>query len=123
MLDEIEVAIVKDDHKAVSAALEVPIVKQRLRRKRASCHFELADLDTEALDRLCESQVSYTQDVHTHARDLHVQLGRTFRPAPRQQVKQPLRQALSTGAWDLICQKRQWRGTLHATQKLRKEYS
>ena len=112
----IDPAILLADHSAACVALSFISGDRNTRKphqKQTLRHLDVKAIEWGGLQASCDLQV----DVHSHLDHLQSQLVEHLIPQGRSGRRVPIKQTMSDATWELVCEKRDWRQTLHEHQK------
>ena len=115
--DNIDVALHHEDHRAALVHITMEVASSPHNMRRATPKFTVETADLTAL-RTAEN-IGPGIDVHSHALLLQQQVAACL---PRQRARGPV-QSKTSGTWELVLQKRQWRQALWKAKRFKKRPS
>eukprot|EP00438_Fugacium_kawagutii_P017593 Skav222256 [mRNA] locus=scaffold3059:353379:358742:+ [translate_table: standard] len=118
VLDDIDVSLSKEDHRAVCLRLQGQASQPGFRW----CHrraLQIDQLDWHRFASVVNHRLPFQMDVHQHAQQLQSHLEKSFRRS-KVGTTQPLKQTITAETWQLIQEKRQCRALLSDYNKIQR---
>lgn len=116
---QIDPAIVREDHHAACVAVSFTSAGRDRWQKQSDAqlrHLDVRGIQWEGLNAHSDLWV----DVHSHLNYLQQQLIEHLAPQNRAARSKPKKTTISESTWQMVCEKREWRTTLHQYQTLQK---